>query len=227
MSDVCLILEGTYPYVTGGVSACVYQLIQNTPHISYDIIYIGATKNNSLGYKYPIPPNVKYFREIYLYEYSIPEGPIDLNFTIDHALIADFHQALTTQNMLKFEELFIKIFQNEHFPSPEDMLRSRQVWQYLEQAYRRLFPGETGPSFIDYFYTWRFSHFPIFKMLTTEIPHARVYHSFCTGYAGLLATIAKIKTGRPYLLSEHGIYSNEREIEISLSDWIYRDTSVE
>ncbi|HAZ11765.1 MAG: hypothetical protein A2X86_00930 [Bdellovibrionales bacterium GWA2_49_15] len=227
MSDVCLILEGTYPYVTGGVSACVYQLIKNTPQVTYDLIFIGATKNNNLGLKYPIPENVKYFREIYLYEYFIPEGPIDLNFEIDHTLIADFHQALTTHNMQKFEELFLKIFQNEHFPSPEDLLRSRQVWQYLEQAYRRLFPGQSGPSFIDYFYTWRFSHFPIFKLLTTEIPHARVYHSFCTGYAGLLASIAKIKTGRPYVLSEHGIYSNEREIEISLSEWIYRDQAVD
>ena len=40
MSDICLILEGTYPYITGGVSSCVHQLIEETPHINYDIIFI-------------------------------------------------------------------------------------------------------------------------------------------------------------------------------------------
>jgi glycosyltransferase involved in cell wall biosynthesis len=32
---------------------------------------------------------------------------------------------------------------------------------------------------------------------------------------------AKIETGRPAILTEHGIYTNERRIEIMMADWLY------
>jgi glycosyltransferase involved in cell wall biosynthesis len=41
-----------------------------------------------------------------------------------------------------------------------------------------------------------------------------------TGYAGLLAARAAVETGRPALITEHGIYTNERQIEILQADWI-------
>ncbi len=42
MADVCLLLEGTYPYVSGGVSGCVHQLIKKLPNTSFAIVYLGA-----------------------------------------------------------------------------------------------------------------------------------------------------------------------------------------
>ena len=52
------------------------------------------------------------------------------------------------------------------------------------------------------------------------LPAARVYHTLCTGYAGLFAARAHLETGRPALLTEHGIYTNERRIEITMADWL-------
>ncbi len=77
-------------------------------------------------------------------------------------------------------------------------------------------------SFIDFFWTFRFTHLPIFKMLPRELPRAKVYHTISTGYAGLLGVIARVMTGRPLLLTEHGIYVKERKIEISQAEWVYR-----
>jgi glycosyltransferase involved in cell wall biosynthesis len=48
-----------------------------------------------------------------------------------------------------------------------------------------------------------------------------VFHAVATGYAGLLGAYAKHVTGRPYVLTEHGIYTNERRIELSVADWIF------
>ena len=62
---------------------------------------------------------------------------------------------------------------------------------------------------------------PLLSLLNVDIPTASVYHSASTGYAGLVACIAKIRNGGSYLLSEHGIYSKERKIEISQSNWVY------
>ena len=59
MTDVCLILEGTYPYVAGGVSVCVYQLIKNLPNINFSIVHIAPSGDSVKEFKYPIPNNVK------------------------------------------------------------------------------------------------------------------------------------------------------------------------
>jgi len=61
-----------------------------------------------------------------------------------------------------------------------------------------------------------------YSILLAEIPPARMYHAVSTGYAGLMAAKAKIETNRPVLLTEHGIYTNERRIEISMSDWFHQ-----
>jgi glycosyltransferase involved in cell wall biosynthesis len=56
--------------------------------------------------------------------------------------------------------------------------------------------------------------------LEFKLPPARTYHTISTGYAGLLAARAAIETGRPALLTEHGIYTNERRIELLMADWV-------
>ncbi len=41
MTDVSLIVEGSYPYVTGGVSAWTQQLIEGLPDVSFSVAHIG------------------------------------------------------------------------------------------------------------------------------------------------------------------------------------------
>jgi glycosyltransferase involved in cell wall biosynthesis len=66
----------------------------------------------------------------------------------------------------------------------------------------------------EYFWTWYNSRVTLLLLLNEELPQADVYHSLCTGYAGFLAARARAETGKPYLLTEHGIYHRERIIEI-------------
>jgi polysaccharide biosynthesis protein PelF len=80
-------------------------------------------------------------------------------------------------------------------------------------------------AFLDYFWTWRTTLGGLYSILLAEIPCARVYHAVSTGYAGLFAACAHLKTGRPVLLTEHGIYTNERRIEIAMADWLYQAPS--
>jgi glycosyltransferase involved in cell wall biosynthesis len=46
------------------------------------------------------------------------------------------------------------------------------------------------------------------------------YHTISTGYAGFLGALLKHRTGKPLLLSEHGIYTKERKIDLFQSTWI-------
>jgi len=222
VSDVCLILEGTYPYVTGGVSTCVYQLIKNTPQINYSIVYIGAGDEQFKEYRYPVPDNVKLIKEISLFDYDIKGEVKNLNMEFDNELLKRFYRSNRQERVKLFDEIYENIIQPHRKDfDPFDILQSKQAWDFLTMFYQQRFKDGDGPSFIDYFYTWRFTHYPLFKILTTDIPRAKVYHSLCTGYAGLLGAVANVKYSRPFILTEHGIYSHEREIEIYQADWIY------
>ena len=53
------------------------------------------------------------------------------------------------------------------------------------------------------------------------LPNARVFHAVSTGYAGLVGAYARHFTGRPFIVTEHGIYTNERRIELGVASWIF------
>ena len=47
-----------------------------------------------------------------------------------------------------------------------------------------------------------------------------MYHCVATGYAGVLGSMAKYFHGSRLLISEHGIYTREREEELIKADWV-------
>ena len=57
-------------------------------------------------------------------------------------------------------------------------------------------------------------------ILSQEIPKADIYHAVSAGYAGILGNCASYIKGVPLLLSEHGIYTREREEDIIRSNWV-------
>jgi glycosyltransferase involved in cell wall biosynthesis len=56
-----------------------------------------------------------------------------------------------------------------------------------------------------------------------DFPQADLYHSASTGYAGLLGSVASYVHKKPFIVTEHGIYTREREEEIIKSDWVIGD----
>ncbi|GAB4013021.1 MAG: GT4 family glycosyltransferase PelF [Bdellovibrio sp.] len=222
MSDVCLILEGTYPYVTGGVSSCVYQLIKNTPQIKYSILYIGASEIEGRDYKYPIPDNVSLIREVFLFDYNIQGRIFKLGNEFPSQLLTQFHREINSFDFSSLTKIFDYFFKDsEDFDKILKIFQSQETWDYLVKSYNYRFSDQSQVSFIDYFYTWRFTHYPVMRALSQELPRAKLYHSLSTGYAGAMGVAAKLRYNRPFILTEHGIYSHEREIEILQAEWIY------
>ena len=41
ITDVTLLLEGTYPFVSGGVSSWVHQIIRGLPEYSFSLVFLG------------------------------------------------------------------------------------------------------------------------------------------------------------------------------------------
>lgn len=224
MSDICLILEGTYPYVTGGVSSCVYQLLRNTPQFEYTILYIGGGSERYEDYKYPITDNVKSIQEFYLFDYDLfPDKElVSIGDKVDISLLEEFYTTDEVKRPLLFEKVFSEFIKPHDLSwDPLLVLRSVEVWKMLENLYHQYNSNREGPSFIDFFYTWRFTHYPIVRALDLSFPLAKVYHSLSTGYAGLIGAAASLQFNAPFIITEHGIYSHEREIEIYNANWIH------
>ena len=57
MVDVCLILEGTYPYVVGGVSKWTHALVKNLSEIEFSIVHLHSGEERKI--KFEVPENVK------------------------------------------------------------------------------------------------------------------------------------------------------------------------
>ena len=60
----------------------------------------------------------------------------------------------------------------------------------------------------------------MFWTLRMDVPKADLYHCVATGYAGILGSMAKHFHGSSLLISEHGIYTREREEELIKADWV-------
>ena len=71
---ICLIVEGCYPYVVGGVSAWVQMLMQRMPEHQFVIVSIGAESRQRGQFRYPIPANVTEIREYFLDEPMVPDA---------------------------------------------------------------------------------------------------------------------------------------------------------
>lgn len=75
-------------------------------------------------------------------------------------------------------------------------------------------------AFADAFHTMRSMLLPVLYLLGSEVPLADTYHAISTGYGGLLACLGGYVYRRPVLLTEHGIYTREREEEIIRAKWV-------
>jgi glycosyltransferase involved in cell wall biosynthesis len=93
-------------------------------------------------------------------------------------------------------------------------------FELLLEISERLAPST---SFLDLFWHFRAMHVPLLRLLAAPPPPAACYHAVSTGYAGLLGAVWSQATGRPFLLTEHGIYAREREMELCRAEWIRDD----
>ena len=53
MHDVCLVLENTYPKVTGGVSQWVHDLVGGLPEVDFAVAHLGAGGDAANAYRPP------------------------------------------------------------------------------------------------------------------------------------------------------------------------------
>lgn len=215
---VCLFTEGSYPYITGGVSSWVQQLITSLPHIKFKVLCIMPSKTEKIKYRYEIPRNIIEIKTIFLDDYTqIKHRLFKKNPKLSPQEKEDISNLLQMNEDINWPRIISLFTKGRKMGSTIDFLQSFDFWNLAVDYYSKGFDGE---SFNNYFWTLRSMLVPFIYLLQQETIEADIYHSVSTGYAGILATAFSSRTGKPFLLSEHGIYCREREEEILKAKWV-------
>lgn len=229
IADVCLLLEGTYPYVQGGVSEWVHQIVTGLPEVTFALFFMGSNREQALKKYYTPPANVLSLTEVFIFEplpaaELVPTPHTAAQRAAVYAALRAFYFAPDDAARLPaFWAVIDALDAAEAAGAPftfGNLLKDEEAWGLVMDVCERLAPEE---SFIDFFWVARFVHLPVWTALRARrhLPPARMYHSVSTGYAGLLGAFAARRRRTPYLITEHGIYTKERIAEISQATWIY------
>jgi polysaccharide biosynthesis protein PelF len=214
-ADVCLIVEGGYPYVLGGVAFWVDALIRSLPQFRFHIVAIRiSTQKPEL--RFELPSNVVGVQDIVLDGHVPGARARGSREAALPGVFAGFRALLSGENESLLQALLREIVDNNL--GSKALLDSREAWCAMEADYEALFQNL---PLLDFFWAWRFLLRSVINIAMAPLPNARLYHSVSTGYAGLFGVRAKIASNRPLLLTEHGIYTNERRMELCSADWIF------
>ncbi len=211
---ICLILEGCYPYINGGVSTWMHQYITEMPEHEFVLWVIGAKAENKDRFVYTLPENVVGVEQIFLDDaLRVKDSGL-----FRHSFTEEEKEALRRLVSSDHPDwnLLFEMYQVKKI-NPMSYLKSESFLEILTETCRREFPYI---AFSDTFHSVRSRLLPVLYLMGGHIPEADCYHAICTGYGGLLATMAAYIKKKPMLLTEHGIYTREREEEIIRAKWV-------
>jgi len=207
---IALLVEGAYPFVTGGVSTWCDQLIGGLPEHTYEIVAVAGNSRERAVLE--LPPNVAALRVIGLWD-----------------LVPVKRRRLRQDEALAFEGLYRTFLRSAldpgisqaeftmalrgmfDFAQSEDLTAALQkdsaigtlteIWAELN--------GADALTMIDAVQaTELIEHF--LRPLSAAVIQADVCHAVSNGLPALLAVAAKWRYGTPIVMSEHGVYLRER-----------------
>lgn len=211
---VCLICEGSYPYVAGGVAGWVQMLCKSFRDVEFVIWSIATTREEMSEYKYQLPENVKEVRTIYLGDDTFQSEYRKVHLSSQEtevlkSLVTNRSNDIDWKKSLEF----IKKYKNHLV----DILMGENFYKICLEEYNR---SGSSEIFRQYLWNFRGMYFPFMDIMTGETLKADLYHALSTGYAGILGSAAAYIEEKPFILSEHGIYTREREEDIIRADWV-------
>jgi len=219
--DIMMLAEGTYPFIKGGVSSWISQIIHGLPHYKFGIIFIGSRKEDyKKGIVYNLPNNLVHLEVHYMFGNKEPSeikkrGKIDKESLEKIQGLHKWFQNSTIQIPKELRD--INFYTNEL--SEKKFLYSKESWDFITEKYQK---NCKELPFVDYFWTIRNIHKPIWILtkLVKDLPKMKLLHAPSTGYAGFLGALISYNQNLPFILTEHGIYIRERKIDMLTADWI-------
>jgi len=239
--DVALIAESTYPYLRGGVSAVMHDIITSHPSIRFGVVHITWDSKGSTTQGYEVPNNVSWITPLYL---SMQEHRADFMAMRPRNLhllprnrgqlaleVAAALGAICADDCTPFWRLYDSRINPRYCKKPVwPLLTTRELMRLVE----RICPSDM--SFASMFWLLRDLASQTFAVASFDYPPAAIYHAHTSGYAALAGALAARQNGAGFVLTEHNLYVrdtiNQRigrsmALPVTRSDWLTADVSVE
>ena len=224
-----MICEGSYPYVIGGVSAWVDDLIKTNREHEFILLCLIPSADFAVK-KYELYENVVEVRNIILN----PEMEASTLTILKNNLFQREEWEREIEEAMDFKEIdpkrsleIMDRLVKEGFGNPFEIVASKMFWRALESYYKK---GYENTNYNIFYWTYRNIFLNLFNLMEIDIPKADLYHSVATGYAGFISAVAGYRGMGRVILTEHGIYPREREEEILNAPWIeknFKETWIE
>lgn len=237
--DVAIVMESTYPYLKGGVSAVVHDIITGNPDLTFGIIHITWDSHSPLKDLYGMPDNIAWVKVLYL---SMEEHQEDFLRARPRDLRMNRRQRRELSRRIL--GALLSLAQDGQTEPLWDIIseglsasRRYPVWAILGtrefmEAYHDMMP-DLGMSMTDIFWCLRDFFSLAYAVLAEPVPRAQVYHAHTTGYAMLLGVNAAREHGTKVLLTEHNLYVRdtvntllERRLDLNVRLTDYRTFDV-
>ena len=209
-----MILEGSYPFVRGGVSKWINDMLRTMPEHEFIIWAVGDSEEKRGKYVVDLPPNVVKIQEAFLDTALKQRVRRNSNVKITPDQKEALSQLVRCGNPNL--DILLNTFETKAV-NPVELFMSEAFLEIIKEFCADEFPFA---GFTDLFWTVRSMFIPLLYLISQPMPEADLYHSCSTGYAGVLGAFASMKHNKPYVVTEHGIYTREREEEILSADWV-------
>lgn len=211
---VCIVAEGCYPYVVGGVSSWIHSLINSFPETEFILLTIVANRSFRGKFVYDLPENLIEVHELYLEDEDWCDNRNGKSLKMSKKEY-NAMRSLVLNQKIDWHTLF------DFFRRPglslNDLLMGPDFFEIVMDCYNLKY---SQVVFSDFLWTMRSIYLPLFHTLLMDVPKADLYHCVATGYAGVLGSMAHYRHGSRLLISEHGIYTREREEELIKASWV-------
>lgn len=224
--DVAIFAEGTYPFVKGGVSSVIHQIIESHPQITFGIIHVAWDKTAKQVNLFPKLPHVKWVHTIFLAE--TPQGQRSLRKMLP--LSTSTKQGIAKELIEMVKELnkgeaqkFYDLYNNLINPLTReiDIRRVMNDPEFLKVLMTEF--SESSIPLNDLYWAQKEFTGLALNLLDHVYPPAKVYHSHSSGYAGFAAAIASTQYDKKFVLTEHSLYI--RDVFTSLNEMYEKEFS--
>ena len=171
---VCIVAEGCYPYVVGGVSSWINSMIKAFPDIEFVVLAIVANRSYRGKFVYELPENVSEVYELYLEDYDWVEQEKNKKLHLRQNEYEALRSLLLNRDV-EWDTLFT-LFEKKNF-SLNALLMGEDFLNVVRECYQLRYPQVV---FSDFLWTMRSIYLPLFLTLKMELPEADLYHCVAT-----------------------------------------------
>ena len=153
---VCIVAEGCYPYVVGGVSSWINSMIKAFPDIEFVVLAIVANRSYRGKFVYELPENVSEVYELYLEDYDWVEQEKNKKLHLRQNEYEALRSLLLNRNV-EWDTLFT-LFEKKNF-SLNALLMGEDFLNAVRECYQLRYPQVV---FSDFLWTMRSIYLPLF-----------------------------------------------------------------